>query len=70
MKNKKTLDRAIKLLGADGYKEGNDWNGMKVYIPIYSKKACVGLPLVILYDGKELRLSTADEALEYINENN
>ena len=52
---------------AKSYRQGEDWNGNKVYIPVYSKTAFVGLPLVIFEDEKGLRLSTPEEAVDYIN---
>lgn len=66
MSNSEIL-RVVKKLGASSYKEGKEWNGHKVYVPVYSKMSYVGLPLVIFDDDGELRLSTPEEALDYIN---
>ena len=70
MGNEQNILSAIKMLGANTYRIGKEWKNMRVYIPVYSKKSFVGLPVVIFDDGKELRLSTAEEALDYINNTN
>ena len=58
----------VEDLGATTFTKGKDWHGCKVYKPEYEEISYVGLPLVIFKDENGYRLSTADEALEYINE--
>lgn len=65
------IQQIIEQLSADGVKRGKDWKDYQVYVPIYKVNSCVGLPLVILVSPSETRLSTAEEALEYLDfENN
>ena len=56
----------IEDLQADSYKEGISWKGFKVYIPEYKNNPAIGLPYVILVKGEEVRLSTPEESLEYL----
>lgn len=67
MNDKSEVLDVIKMMGAKSYKQGEDWNGNKVYIPVYSKTAFIGLPLVIFEDENGFRLSTPEEAIDYIN---
>ena len=47
----------------------NDWHGFEVYTPVYSiEPACIGLPLIILVKDGNIRLSTPDEAFEYLDD--
>ena len=57
----------VKQMGAETYKQGKEWNGNKVYVPVYARTSYVGLPLVIFEDENGLRLSTPDEAIDYVN---
>lgn len=52
-------------LGADYYKQG-EWNGYTVYEPVYNQDCYIGFPLVVLEKDGEVRLSTNEEALEYL----
>lgn len=61
------IQQLIEQLSADGVKRGKDWEGYQVYVPVYDKPAYVGLPLVILVSDDETRLSTPEEALEYLD---
>ena len=56
----------IEDLGAKSYKKGVDWNGYKVYIPQYKGNPCIGLPYVVLEKGDEIRVSTPEESIEYL----
>ena len=60
------IQALIEDLGAKSYKKGVDWKGFKVYIPKYTGNPCIGLPYVVLQKGDEVRLSTPDESLEYL----
>lgn len=57
---------AISEMGAKRYKRGKDWKGYAVYIPLYTGNPVIGLPLVVLEKDNEVRISTDDEALEYL----
>lgn len=67
MSDRSKVLEVVKKMGAKSYKQGEDWNGNKVYIPVYSKTTFVGLPLVIFEDEKGFRISTPEEAIDYIN---
>lgn len=62
----KKTEELIKQLHGDGFKMGKDWNGYKVFVPVYKKETYVGYPLVVLAKGDEVRVSTIDESLEYL----
>lgn len=51
----------------DGLKKGRDWNGYEVWEELYDKPACVGYPLVILVKGGEIRESSPEESLDYLD---
>lgn len=67
MRKEKEIQEIVELLGANDYERGKDWKGMQVFIPVYNKMSYVGFPLVIFKEDGGYRLSTDDEALEYIN---
>lgn len=49
-----------------------DWHGFRCYEPVYrmdNPVSYIGLPLVILVKGNEIRMSTADEAMSMLEEN-
>lgn len=60
------IDRLIKGLHGDSFKRGNDWNGYKVFVPVYKKETYIGYPLVVLVKDDKARVSTIDESLEYL----
>ena len=53
-------------LAADSYKKGEDWQGYKVYEPVYKKSVCIGFPLVVLVKDNDVRLSTNEECFQYL----
>ncbi|MBR7160264.1 MAG: hypothetical protein IKD20_04420 [Clostridia bacterium] len=57
----------VEYLQADSYKEGISWKGFKVYIPEYKNNPVIGLPYVILVKDEEVRLSTPEESLDYLD---
>ena len=61
-----TVKRRIEQLGADTCKIGEEWNGYKVYEPIYKTPVYTGMPLVFLAKDGKVRVSTEDEALDYL----
>lgn len=67
----KRLEKDIKNLVAElqahSYSQGKSWNGYEVYIPEYDKLVFVGLPSVILVKDGVARISTPDEAMEYLD---
>lgn len=56
--------------GTRSYKQGKSYNGYDVYIPQFKQTAFTGLPYVVLVKGDEMRLSTPDEALDYLGVEN
>ena len=61
------IEKIFSETPADSYKKGYDWNGYEVYELDFDNKAYVGLPLVILVKGEEVRLSTTGESLDYLD---
>lgn len=61
------IQELVEDLGAKSYKKGIDWNGYNVYIPVYEGNPIIGLPYVILEKGEEIRVSTPDESLAYLD---
>ena len=53
-------------LSADSYKKGEDWQGYKVYEPVYKNAPKIGYPLVVLVKDDEVMVSTEDEAFDYL----
>ena len=52
---------------AVSFHQGVDWNGFEVFELDFEKNTRVGLPLVILVKGEEVRLSTPYESFEYLD---
>ena len=63
---KEEIMEFIDGLGAKSYKQGISWKGFNVYIPQYKGNPCIGLPFVVLEKDEEVRLSTAQESLDYL----
>lgn len=59
---------------ANGYESAvylKEWNGYHCYEPIFSLDepvSYIGLPLMILVKGENIRMSTADEAIELLEQ--
>lgn len=58
--------------GYDGARYVGQWRGYSVYEPTIKgateeSPAIVGIPLIILVKGENIRLSTEDEAFEYLD---
>lgn len=70
-----TKDKIIEFArskGYDGAEYSGKWKDYEVYNPTvdgFTEKdpAIIGLPLIILVQGDRIRLSTADEAFEYLD---
>ena len=65
----------IKFAKKNGYDRAEydtKWRGYDVYLPIIDGKqdeiVCIGPPIIILVKGEKIRLSSPDEAFEYIDE--
>ena len=53
-------------LNADGMERKENWRGMEVYDPVYDRPVSIGYPFVVFVKGDEVRLSTPEEAMEYL----
>lgn len=67
------MDEIIKFAKKQGYSSAEHigtWNGYDVYEPLFNGNGipAVGLPLAILTKGKEIRMSTPDEAMKILDE--
>ena len=69
MKNnvEKLVKQFMEDLDADTYKLGKDWNGYKVYEPVYNTTVYIGFPLVVLVKDGKVRLSTNEESIKYLD---
>ena len=56
--------------GYDNVRQLEPWKGFDVYEPIFDgdEESFVGLPLLVLVKGNEIRMSTPDEAFKHIEE--
>ena len=54
-------------LGADEVKRGKDWDGYKVFKPVYKGNPIIGYPYVILVKGEDARICDVKESLEYLD---
>lgn len=54
-------------LCATKYEKSIPWKGYEVYEPVYNETMYIGLPLVILAKGDEVRISTDEESREYLD---
>lgn len=64
------IQKLVEELGTKYAEKGTDFKGYEVYIPTYSNDVCIGYPLIILAKGDEARISTVEEAIEYLNMTN
>ena len=65
---KEKIQEIVKGLQADGVKLGKPFNGYTVYVPYYNKPVIIGYPYVILVKGSEVRLSSPEESLDYLEQ--
>ena len=49
------------------FKRRPDWKGYEVYAPVCKKYCRVGLPLCVLVKDGQVRLTTPEESLEYLD---
>lgn len=56
--------------GYDNVRQLEPWKGFEVYEPIFDgdEVSVVGLPLLILVKGNEIRMSTPEEAFEQLDD--
>ncbi len=67
---KEAKENYIKSRFADEIVRDKDWKGYQIYRAKYNGKApCLGYPLVLMVkEGeKEVRISTPDESMEYLD---
>lgn len=62
----KYIQSFMEELNTSKYKKGRPWKGYEVYEPVYDEDVCIGLPYVILAKDDKVRISTDDEALDYL----
>ena len=67
---KAEVKQFMEYLPVKRYKKGIDWNGYNVYIPKFKGNPKIGLPLVVLVKGNEVRLSSEKECFEYLDYQN
>ena len=70
----KTFEEIVIFAKSQGYESveySGKWGNYEVYEPIYNKEyiACIGLPLIILVKGVNIRMSTQEEAFKFLDEN-
>lgn len=71
MSNVEVSPEVLELIGqlnASKYTVGKDYKGYKVFIPQYKGNICLGLPLVVLQNENEVRISTPEESIDIINQ--
>lgn len=61
------LEKLKKLIYADTFKKGKEWNGFNVYVPIFKNDSATGFPFVVLEKGDVLRRSTQKESFDYLD---
>ena len=66
--DKKVLEELEKL-GTTDAEKAPDFNGYEVYKPVYREDVAIGLPLIVLKKGDEVRISTPDEAFAFLDAN-
>lgn len=71
MKPNQTIINLAKSYGFDGAEFECEWNGYKVFNPTFddpNKIMFIGMPILILYDGKNTRIADEWEWEEYIED--
>lgn len=59
----------LKKLGTTDAERAPDFNGYEVFKPVYRQDVAIGLPLIVLKKGDEVRISTPDEAFAFLDAN-
>jgi len=67
------IKKVVEFAQEHGYETAEplgSWQGYDIYEPVYSKDevSCIGLPLMIMVKGNEIRMSTTDEAIQQIDD--
>lgn len=67
------IKKIIEFAEQNGYSGAvylNEWRGYSCYEPTFSEEGVshVGLPLIIMVKGDEIRMSTPEEAMQHIDE--
>ena len=60
------LEEFLEEFQAKSFRKGKRWKEYDVYIPEYEDMVYVGLPLVLLVKGDEIRISTDQESMDYL----
>lgn len=69
MTNQEKIAICMKELNADRWEKTADWNGYAVYKPVYDDlQKHDGSPCIVLENEKEVRISTPEETLDYLND--
>ena len=55
---KEKLEGFLYEFQAKSFRKGKPWKGYDVYVPEYDEMMYIGLPLVLLVKGEEMRIST------------
>ena len=66
-----SIDEIKKFAAEQGFRKiakSGTWNGYEVFEPVYEEMAYVGYPILILVSDSEIRLSTIDESMQYIQD--
>lgn len=69
-----SIEKIVAYAKTQGYIDAkylHKWRDFDVYEPIYSKSeetAYIGLPLMILVKGDNIRMTTPDEAFKHLDE--
>ena len=64
------IDKVKQFAIKQGYneiKKLENWNGYEVYEPIMGEDAIIGIPLVIMVKGNNIRMSSIEEAFRYMD---
>ena len=64
------IDKVKQFAIKQGYKDIKkleNWNGYEIYEPIMGEDAIIGIPLVIMVKGNNIRMSSIEEAFRYMD---
>jgi len=64
---KEEIQDLMEELDAEKYHKGVSWMGYEVYVPDYTGEPKIGLPYVVLVKGSEARISSPEEAIQYLD---
>ena len=67
MEEKQIKDFIEEEFGTKKFQKYRDWKGYEVYVPKQGKGMYCGLPYMVLVKDGEVRISTPDETIEWLN---